>query len=101
MELAGIPEREQYWTADQVVAVKVKPRELKRLSIGLAVSPADWLGHRDRDVLSLTWTTFDAGTRLTKKMNARAVLVPSAYPKLGAEIAAERTRHQPTSWSAT
>ncbi len=92
MELSGIAEREQSWTADQVRTVKAKAADLGRPSIGLAVSLAYWLGHRQGDVLALTWTALDSGARKTNKMKTRAVLVPSAYPELAEEIGAERKR---------
>ncbi len=92
MELAGLPERDQAWTADQVRLFKAKATEMDRSSIALAVSLAYWLGHRQGDVLTLTWAALGAGERRTHKTGARAVLVPSAYPELAAELLAEKAR---------
>jgi hypothetical protein len=101
MELAGIAEREQSWTAGQVSAVKTKACELGRPSIALAVSLAYWLGHRQGDVLTLTWAALGAGERRTAKTGARAVLVPSAYPELAAELLAEKARQLASETAST
>lgn len=100
MELSGIAQREQYWAADQVVAFKAAAVENGRPSIGLAVTVA-WLGHRQGDVLTLTWTALDAGWRRTNKTKARAVLVPQAYPELAAEITAKRERQAASATPST
>lgn len=56
------------------------------------MSLAYWLGHRQGDVLTLTWTALDVEWRKTSKTKARAVLVPEAYPELAAGLATERAR---------
>jgi len=101
MELAGLPEREQSWTADQVRMLKAKAHEMERSSIALAVSLAYWLGHRQGDVLTLTWAALRAGERRTHKTAAKAVLVPSAYPELAAELLAERARQGASDTAST
>jgi integrase len=101
MELSGISQREQYWSPAQVETFKAAAVENCRPSLGLAVSLAYWLGHRQGDVLTLTWTSLDAGWRKTNKTKARAVLVPKAYPELEVEIIAERARQAASSTPST
>ena len=101
MELPGIAEREQFWTAAQVAAIKAKACELGRPSVALAVSLAYWLGHRQGDVLTLTWAALGAGERRTGKTGARAVLAPQAYPELAAELLAEKARQTAADTAST
>lgn len=92
MELASIPQRDVLWTQAQVAAVKAKATELGRPSVALAISLAYWLGHRQGDVLTLTWRALHDRRRRTRKTQAQVVLVPSAYPELAEEIATEEAR---------
>lgn len=101
MELAGLPQRHQRWTADQVLAVVAKAVELGRASIGLAVLLAYWLGHRQSDVLALTWTVLDEGFRQTSKTGVRVPIVAAAYPELASALAAERTRQEEARLAST
>jgi site-specific recombinase XerD len=101
MELASLPERDQSWTVDQVRAIKAKAHEMERPSIALAVSIAYWLGHRQGDVLTLTWTALGAGERRTRKTGAKAVFVTSAYPELAAELLAEKARQDTSNTAST
>lgn len=94
MELASLPQREQRWTVDQVEDFVAACREEKRGSIALAAVLAYWLGHRQGDVLSLTWAQLAAGERRTGKTGARAALSPESYPDLAAAIQAERERQK-------
>lgn len=101
MELRGIAAREQRWTAEQVAAVRAKAIEQDRASIALAVSIAYWFGHRQADVLNLTWTALDAGEVRTRKTGAVAPVDASAYPLLSAEIEAERARQRASGTPST
>jgi integrase len=94
MELQSIPQRDQQWTPEQVQAVVAKAKELGRPSIGLAVELAYWLGHRQADVLSLTWSVLAASERKTSKTGATVPIDAAAYPDLDAAIAEERGRQQ-------
>lgn len=101
MELAGLPQRHLYWSASQVASVIAASVDLGRPSIGLAVLLAYSLGHRQNDVLALTWTALDAGERQTSKTGACVPLVVSAYPELAVAIAAERARQDAAGLAST
>lgn len=92
MELKGIPARTQRWTIDQVDAVRARAIELKAPSIGLAVSIAYWWGHRQGDVLALTWAALDSGEVSTSKTGQLLPVDIDAYPSLKVELTAERAR---------
>jgi hypothetical protein len=94
MELRSIPQRQQRWTQEQIAAVCAKARELKRPSVALATSIAYWLAHRQGDVLTLTWSTLDAGELATKKTGTVVPIDAAAYPELQALIEAERERQK-------
>ena len=94
MELVSLPQREQRWTVDQVEDFVAACRGEKRGSIALAAVLAYWLGHRQNDVLSLTWAQLAAGERRTGKTGARAALSPESYPDLATAIQEERERQQ-------
>jgi integrase len=94
MELKSIPQRHQRWTAEQVRAVVAKSAEEKAGSIGLAVLLAYWFGHRQADVLGLTWAALDAEDRETAKTGARVPMVVSAYPELAEVVQIERLRQE-------
>ena len=92
MELLSIQQRHQRWTPDQVATVVATAVEQKVASIGLAVLLAYWLGHRQGDVLTLTWTALKAEDRATGKTGARIPVVLAAYPELVSAVAAEQLR---------
>lgn len=92
MELKGIAARTQRWTADQVDVVRAKATELDAPSVGLAVSLAYWWGHRQGDVLALTWEALDSGNVSTSKTKQVLPVDIDAYPALKTELAAERAR---------
>jgi site-specific recombinase XerD len=92
MELKGIPQRTQRWTADQVDIVCAKAIELEAPSVGLAVSLAYWWGHRQGDVLALTWEALDSGNVSTSKTGQVLPVDIDAYPILRTELATERAR---------
>lgn len=94
MELASIAQREQRWTVEQVDAFVAKCIAEQRGSIALATLLAYWLGHRQGDVLSLTWAQLAAGERRTGKTKARAALSTSVYLELDVAIEAERLRQR-------
>jgi integrase len=94
MELASIPQREQRWLVDQVEALVACCQENGRGSIALAIILAYWLGHRQGDVLSLTWAQLTAGERRTGKTKARAALSTTVYLELDAALDAERERQR-------
>jgi site-specific recombinase XerD len=94
MELRGIAQRKQRWTNEQIEAVRTKAKELDRDSIALAVSIAYWFGHRQADVLGLTWAALDAGAVETRKTGQTVPVDVNAYPELASEIAAERARQR-------
>lgn len=90
MELPSVPQRQQRWTRDQVAAVVAKAGEAGKPSIGLAVLLAYWLGHRQGDVLTLTWAAVDAGLRKTAKTGVTVPVVSAAYPDLAAALDSAR-----------
>jgi len=94
MELRGIAPREQRWTPAQVEIFRTKAREEGSASVALAVSIAYWFGHRQADVLGLTWSALDAGEVRTRKTQRVAPVDVAAYPELEIEIAAERARQK-------
>jgi integrase len=101
MELAGLTQRHQRWTAEQVLAVVEASVEMGRASVGLAVLLAYWLGHRQGDVLALTWTALEDGHRHTNKTGVRVPIVAAAYPELAAALAAERARQEGANLAST
>jgi hypothetical protein len=92
MELKGLPARRQRWTPDQVKVIKTVAIERGARSISMAVSIAYWWGHRENDVLALTWEALDAGSVQTSKTGRELPVDIEAYPELQAELAAERAR---------
>jgi len=97
MELKGLPERTQIWTPDQVAALIAKSQEPgQKPSLGLAAHIAYAFGHRKGDVLTLTWTDWDAGSRTTRKTGVTLPMVAAAYPDLETAVAAERARQAQT-----
>lgn len=92
MELAGVPARHAQWSHPEVTAFVVTAATMGRPSLGLAVLLAYYLGHRQSDVLGLTWTALDVGERQTGKTGARVPIVAAAYPELAVALAQERTR---------
>lgn len=101
MELAGVPKRHQRWTPEQVAQFRAQARELGRPSLALAVHIAYCFGHRQGDVLALTWSALDAGERQTAKTGTRVPIVPAAYPELAMELEAERARQTASALSST
>lgn len=94
MGLTAVPQRHAVWTRQQVDQVIAAAGQAGVPSIGLAVLIAYWLGHRQSDVLGLTWTALDARERETAKTKARVPIVAAAYPELAAALAAERARQK-------
>lgn len=82
MELKSPAARTALWTREQVEAVVKAAEESARPSLGLATLLAYWLGHRQGDVLGLTWTALDAGIVETRKTGRVLPIDVSAYPKL-------------------
>lgn len=87
MELRAVPPRRVRWLPDQVQAVVQAARDAGRPSIALAVLLAYWLGWRQADVLTLTWTELDAGLRITRKTGAELPIPWRSYPELAAALA--------------
>jgi len=87
MELKSPKARTALWTREQVVAVVSAAEELGRPSLGLATLLAYWLGHRQGDVLNLTWTALDSGVIETRKTGRVLPIDVSAYPRLEAALA--------------
>jgi len=94
MELASIPQREQRWTREQVEEFVAQCHSENRSSIALATLLAYWLGHREGDVLTLTWAQLAAGERRTGKSGARAALSVAVYLDLAAALDVERERQK-------
>ena len=90
MELKGLPKRTGLWTAAQVADVVAAAEAAGRPSIGLATLLGYWLGHRQADVLNLTWTALEAGMVETRKTGRVLPIDVSAYPELEAALAGER-----------
>ncbi|WP_073139212.1 tyrosine-type recombinase/integrase [Muricoccus roseus] len=88
MELPTLPARKTLWTKKQVDAVVAGAYEQQRPSLALATLLAYWLGHREGDVLSLTWEALGETHRETSKTGAQLPVVLSAYPELVEAIAA-------------
>jgi len=86
MELRSPKPRTALWTRDQVEAVVAEAEIAGRPSLGLATLLAYWLGHRQGDVLDLTWTALDAGIVETRKTGRLLPIDVSAYPKLAAAL---------------
>jgi integrase len=87
MELPTIAARDQRWQRSQVLAVVAKAKELARPSMGLAILLAYELGHRQSDVLSLTWTDLDRRQRRTRKTGVVLPVLTAPYPELAAMLA--------------
>ncbi len=90
MELPTLKPRQQRWTRAQVLAVVEKAAEMGAPSIGLAVLIAYEFGHRQGDVLGLTWAAVDTGSRQTSKTGVMVPLVPASYPEVAAALAVAR-----------
>ncbi|MBB2157023.1 tyrosine-type recombinase/integrase [Gluconacetobacter diazotrophicus] len=82
MELQNPKARTALWTSAQVAAVVAQAEKEGYPSIGLATLLAYWLGHRQADILALTWTALDAGLVETRKTNRVLPIDVSAYPLL-------------------
>jgi len=94
MELAGLEARTLVLTPDQVAAVVSAAESRKRPSIGVATLLAYWLGHREADVLGLTWTALDAERVGTRKTKASLPVSIGAYPALATVLEAARASAQ-------
>jgi site-specific recombinase XerD len=95
MELAGLAARTALWTEEQLAAVVLEAEARARPSIGLATLVAYWLGHRQADVLALTWSAIDTTERvLTRKTKVSLPVNVDAYPELAAVLATSRARAQ-------
>lgn len=86
MELKAPKGRTAIWTRPQIEAVVQAAEEAGHPSIGLATILAYWLGHRQADILSLTWAALDAGIVETSKTGRILPVDVSAYPKLEAVL---------------
>ncbi len=92
MELKGIRSRTQVWTREQVAAVVSVAKNAGRPSLGLATLLTYWFGHRQSDVLGLTWTALEAKVINTSKTGVVLPVDASVYPILAAELhATQRT----------
>lgn len=87
MELPSLPARKQRWRPEQIPLIVEKAREVGRPSLGLATLAAYWLGHRQGDLLSLTWTQLEDQEKETSKTSAEVPIAASAYPELAAALA--------------
>jgi len=94
MELAGIPQRTALWTPEQVADVVAMAREQGRPSIALATLLGYWFGHRQADVLNLTWTALDGALVATRKTGAALPVSTGAYPALQDALALARRAAQ-------
>jgi integrase len=95
MELEGLGQREATWTPEQVATVIAKAYEPgQKTSLGLAAHIAYGFAHRKGDILTLTWTALDIGSRKTRKTGVTLPMVASSYPDLDAAIEAERARQK-------
>ncbi len=101
MELRSIAAREQRWTVEQVERFREMAIEKERPSLALAVSIAYWFGHRQGDILNLTWTALDAGKVRTRKTGGIAPVDVAAYPELETQIMAERARQKQSGTPST
>ncbi|EHM01222.1 site-specific recombinase, phage integrase family [Acetobacteraceae bacterium AT-5844] len=90
MELPSLPARRARWTPEQVIAVVAAAKEANRPSLGLATLLAYWLGHRQGDILSLTWEDIEAGHKVTSKTGATLPLAVSVYPELAVALESAR-----------
>ncbi len=83
MEMQGLPARTAVWTAEQVAAMVAMADEQKRPSIGLATLLGYWLGHREGDLLALTWSALEDDEAVnTSKTKVRLPVAIAAYPDL-------------------
>ncbi len=94
MEMKGLPQRDIVWQPEQVATVIAKAYEMGFPSIGLACHIAYGFAHRKNDILSLTWTALDLGSRKTSKTGVTLPMVQSAYPDMDAAIEIERARQK-------
>jgi site-specific recombinase XerD len=94
MELAGLKARTVVFDAGQVAAVVAAAAVRQRPSVGLATLLAYWLGHRQADVLGVTWTALDGERISTRKTGASLPVSIASYPALAAELQLTRARQQ-------
>ncbi len=90
MELAGIKPRTALWTPEQVDQVVAKADELGRPSLGLATLIGYWFGHRQGDVLALTWSALEAEEVDTSKTKRTLPVNADVYPVLAQALAEAR-----------
>ena len=100
MELAGLPARTALWTPDQVEAVVTQAELLGRPSLGLATLLGYWFGHRQADVLNLTWSALENAEVKTRKTGAGLPVSIAVYPKLATALAESRARAEALADSA-
>ena len=86
MELKGLPARTAVWTREQVAAVVAKADEKGRPSLGLATLIGYWFGHREEDILALTWQALAEFEVDTQKTKVALPVSAAAYPALQAAL---------------
>ena len=93
MEMRGTTPRTALWEHAQVLAVAKAAREHGKPSIGLAKLLGCWLGHRQADVLALTWEAVQDANVATRKTVVVLPVDVSAYSDLAEAVAdAPRSR---------